>query len=86
MLGKGEGSSTLVLGLPRFQIGTSGYWWESSALFQVDTLPRQVLFSLLFPPCLLQTSPENSEKFRSEMRIRLGSRSGKPKATSTHHV
>ncbi|XP_074706546.1 ras-related protein Rab-44 [Strix aluco] len=33
-----------------------------------------------------QMSPEESEKYRSEMRIRLGSQSGKPKAKSTHQV
>ncbi|XP_074749881.1 ras-related protein Rab-44 [Strix uralensis] len=33
-----------------------------------------------------QMSLEDSEKYRSEMRIRLGSQSGKPKAKSTHQV
>ena len=86
MLGKGGGSSTLVLVTPRFLVGTSGYLPESSASFQEDMLLRQALFSLLFPPCLLQMSLEKSEKHRSEMRIRLGSQSGEPKAKSTHQV
>ncbi|CAM9877972.1 unnamed protein product [Bubo scandiacus] len=33
-----------------------------------------------------QMSPEESEKYCSEMQIRLGSQSGKPKAKSTHQV
>ncbi|XP_049688532.1 ras-related protein Rab-44 isoform X2 [Accipiter gentilis] len=33
-----------------------------------------------------QMSPEKSEKYRSEMRTRLGSQSGKPKVKSTHQV
>lgn len=45
-----------------------------------------MFFSLLFPPCFLQLSPGKSEKFRSEMRIRLGSQSSESKAKGTHQV
>ncbi|XP_074019534.1 ras-related protein Rab-44 [Numenius arquata] len=37
-------------------------------------------------PLSPQTSPEKSEKYRSETRIRLGSQSDEPKAKSTHQV
>ncbi|XP_075632045.1 ras-related protein Rab-44 isoform X5 [Balearica regulorum gibbericeps] len=37
-------------------------------------------------PMSPQTSPEKSEKYRSEMRIRLGSQSTEPKAKSIHQV
>uniref|UniRef100_A0A8C4V6A0 EF-hand domain-containing protein n=1 Tax=Falco tinnunculus TaxID=100819 RepID=A0A8C4V6A0_FALTI len=37
-------------------------------------------------PVSPQTSPEKREKYRSEMRIRLGSHGGKPKSKSTHQV
>ncbi|KAM6370139.1 ras-related protein Rab-44 [Pluvialis apricaria] len=37
-------------------------------------------------PLSPQMSPGKSEKYRSEMRIRLGSQSGEPKAKSTHQV
>ncbi|XP_053943881.1 ras-related protein Rab-44 isoform X6 [Cuculus canorus] len=37
-------------------------------------------------PVSPQMSPTKSEKYRSEMRIRLGSQGGEPKAKSTHQV
>ncbi|XP_075030100.1 ras-related protein Rab-44 [Calonectris borealis] len=37
-------------------------------------------------PLSPQMSPEKSEKYRSEMRIRLGSQSSEPKAKGTHQV
>ncbi|XP_037266620.1 ras-related protein Rab-44 isoform X1 [Falco rusticolus] len=37
-------------------------------------------------PVSPQMSPEKREKYRSEMRIRLGSHGGKPKSKSTHQV
>lgn len=82
---EGGGSSMLLLIPPKI-LGGYVSLPESSASFQVDMLLHQALFSLLFPPCLLQMSPEKSEKYRSEMRTRLGSQSGKPKVKSTHQV
>lgn len=83
---EGRGLQHLTSATPKILGGTAGYLPENSTSFQVDIFPQQAFFSLSFPPCFLQLSPGKSEKFRSEMRIRLGSQSGDSKAKGTHQV